>query len=221
MNSSILQMTSQFHHLTMSSSKNINNKNHALNLSRYIKMESEKRISAGEGWPKYWDQSGIDKGALKPKALCAEFPDILQWTADPTAPGLGWISCASNGRGASTAASKGHAAASKVHHNQGQLVKSHGGSSSSVAVATQMADIFKSLQNLSFTTDSQKKEAVIRGEKEKKREVVGVQVRQGIRTERIRITKEEVEVKVREVVTYEDVPETGDAKKQRGTRKGH
>lgn len=57
-------------------------------------MQSAKRICVAKGWPLFYSTYGIDKGALKPKALCAEFPDLLLWTADPTAPGGAWISCA-------------------------------------------------------------------------------------------------------------------------------
>jgi len=94
----------------MSSSNN--NKIHAIGLSCHIEMQPGKRISAGKDWPQYFSQNGIDKGGLKPKALCDEFPDILQWLADPDAPGNGWISCAQ--------ASAPAAPASNVHQYDGR-----------------------------------------------------------------------------------------------------
>jgi hypothetical protein len=94
----------------MSSSHN--NKIYALGLSRHIEMQPGKRINAGKDWPQYFSQNGIDKGGLKPKALCDEFPDILQWTTDTDAPGNGWISCAQ--------ASVSAVAASNFHQDDGR-----------------------------------------------------------------------------------------------------
>jgi Mg-chelatase subunit ChlD len=151
----------------MSLSKNSNNKIYALGLSGHIKAQSGKRISAGEGWSQYFTQNGIDKGALRPKALCDEFPDILLWTADPDAPGKGWISCAP--ANTHVAASKGPSAAAKVNNNSSQLVKTQGGGG---ALVTAMASVFDGINNLAVTTDSKKKEIAFSGDKETKREVV-------------------------------------------------
>ena len=75
---------------TISSSDRV----HALNLRDYISQKPGKRISAGiDGWQRYWLDRGLEKGYLKPKALCMSFPDLLVWTSDASAAGLGWISC--------------------------------------------------------------------------------------------------------------------------------
>ena len=153
----------------------------ALELRKYITTHGQKdpdnrclKINAGpHGWGQFFESNPHLKDAnRKPKRFCESYSTTLCWLSDDSAPGKGYITVPEV---AHSTAKKGVASATASTHDL------HKPSSSMIAVSSTsdfygpLANICRSMNSVTVTTDHKSKTTHIIGKTPSESEIVGVE----------------------------------------------